>query len=153
MPLSRPSFPCWEGQDKAVWLKKPIRLRNKVHLSTNNPLFYHQHNCCWCFLVSAQRNDPNFCTQMLQNKGGRQGEGLICCVPAPSKGWQGLQAGLQAQVHKVRKLEHIMICLRGCLQTQTYDMFVCVCAHACVVALIACCHPRHDGQVSSPLLR
>ena len=25
MPLSRPSFPCWEGWDKAVWLKKPIQ--------------------------------------------------------------------------------------------------------------------------------
>jgi hypothetical protein len=30
LPLSRPSFPCWEGQDKAVLLKKPIRPRKKI---------------------------------------------------------------------------------------------------------------------------
>ena len=34
--LSRPSFPCWKGRDKAVLLKKPIRPRNKVHTSTNS---------------------------------------------------------------------------------------------------------------------
>jgi hypothetical protein len=32
----------------------------------------------------AQTIDPNFCTQLLQNKGGRQGKGLICCALAHS---------------------------------------------------------------------
>ncbi len=35
-PLSRPSFPCWEGRDKAVWLKKPIWPRINVRTSRND---------------------------------------------------------------------------------------------------------------------
>jgi hypothetical protein len=48
---------------------------------------------------------------------------------------------LTAKVRKVCKLAHElehMICLQRCMQTQTYDMFVCVCVHACIVALVVC---------------
>ncbi len=38
MLSSRPSFPCWEDQDKEVWLKKLFRPRNQVHTSTNSSL-------------------------------------------------------------------------------------------------------------------
>ncbi len=51
LPLSRPSFPCWEGQDEAVLLKKLIRPRKKVHTSCSScvelallPL--EQWQCC-----------------------------------------------------------------------------------------------------------
>ncbi len=36
---------------------------------------------------------------MLQNKGGRQGKGLICREFTHSKGLQSSQAGLQAQTY------------------------------------------------------
>ncbi len=75
--------------------------------------------------------DPNFCSQMLWNKGGRRGEGLICRALTHSKGLQGLQAGLHAQ---------------------TYDMFVRVHANTnrwYVCSLVCVCMRHHPPHLSS----
>jgi hypothetical protein len=77
MPLSRPSFPCWEGWDKVVWLKKPLRVQNQV---TQVP------TTCYCktnitvvgaFLSRHKQMTPIFAHTCCKTRGGEGARGLF----------------------------------------------------------------------------
>ncbi len=76
VPLSRP-FPCWEGWNKAVLLKKPIWLRNIVHTS-----------CSSCVEL-AMDNIRNLCQCHRPPHGQSKGRGAIC-MPWAMPLWRGL---------------------------------------------------------------
>jgi hypothetical protein len=82
MPLSRPSFPCWEGWNEAVLLKKPIRLRNIVHTSWSS-----------C-LKLATDNIRNLCQCRQPPRGQSKGRGAIR-MPWAMPLWHGLVQLLQ----------------------------------------------------------
>jgi hypothetical protein len=79
-PLSRPFFPCWEGWDEAVSLKKPIWPRNHVRTSMNDSCCSANRAVVGAFFSPNKQTTPISAHKCCETRGGGGARGLFVCA-------------------------------------------------------------------------